>query len=109
MELANRDFVIRQQPNMVWFQMDNMVCMEETDFNYINNRLYISRQLIIGDNERQTKHEFSLRLYSLNEIGQLLHHAGFAVTKVSGHRATPGAFFGPESAKLIIVAKRRGE
>ncbi|MBN2531101.1 MAG: class I SAM-dependent methyltransferase [Deltaproteobacteria bacterium] len=109
LELANRDFVIRQQPNMVWFQMDNMVCMEETDFNYINNRLYISRQLIIGDNSRQSKHEFSLRLYSLHEIGQLLHQAGFAVVKVSGHRATPGAFFGPESSKLIIVAERRGE
>ncbi|MBN2340159.1 MAG: methyltransferase domain-containing protein [Deltaproteobacteria bacterium] len=109
LELANRDFVIKQQPNMVWFQMDNMVCMEETDFNYINNRLYISRQLIIGDNEKQSKHEFSLRLYSLHEIGQLLHQAGFAVVKVSGHRATPGAFFGPESAKLIIIAERRGE
>ena len=109
LELANRDFVIRQQPNMVWFQMDNMVCMEETDFNYINNRLYISRQLIIGDNEKQSKHEFSLRLYSLHEIGQLLHQAGFAVVKVSGHRATPGAFFGPESSKLIIIAERRGE
>jgi SAM-dependent methyltransferase len=109
LELANRDFVIRQQPNMVWFQMDNMVCMEETDFNYINNRLYISRQLIIGDNEKQSKHEFSLRLYSLHEIGQLLHLAGFAVIKVSGHRATPGAFFGPESSKLIIIAERRGE
>ncbi len=109
LEVANRDFVIRQQPNMVWFQMDNMVCMEETDFNYINNRLYISRQLIIGDNERQTKHEFSLRLFSLSDIGQLLHHTGFAVLKVSGHRATPGAFFGPESAKLIIVAERRGD
>ena len=108
-ELANRDFVIRQQPNMVWFQMDNMVCMEETDFNYINNRLYISRQLIIGDNEKQSKHEFSLRLYSLHEIGQLLHQAGFAVVKVSGHRATPGAFFGPESSKLIIIAERRGD
>lgn len=109
LELSNRDFVIRQQPNMVWFQMDNMVCMEETDFNYINNRLYISRQLIIGDNEKQSKHEFSLRLYSLHEIGQLLHQAGFAVIKVSGHRATPGAFFGPESSKLIIIAERRGE
>ncbi|MBN2718424.1 MAG: class I SAM-dependent methyltransferase [Deltaproteobacteria bacterium] len=109
LELANRDFVIRQQPNMVWFQMDNMVCMEETDFNYINNRLYISRQLIIGDNEKQSKHEFSLRLYSLHEIGQLLHQAGFAVIKVSGHRATPGAFFGPESSKLIIIAERRGD
>jgi hypothetical protein len=83
--------------------------MEETDFNFINNRLYINRQIIIGDNERQTHHEFSLRLFSLNEIGQYLHHAGFAVLKVSGHRATPGAFFGAESPKIIVVAKRRGD
>ncbi|MCK9521567.1 MAG: methyltransferase domain-containing protein [Proteobacteria bacterium] len=107
LEVANRDFVVKQQPNLLWFQMDNMVCMEETDFNYINSRLYITRQLIIGDNEKQSRHEFSLRLYSLHEIGQMMHATGFAVTKVSGHRATPGAFFGPESSKLIIVAERR--
>ena len=106
-ELANRDYVVPDQPNMVWFEMDGVVCMEETDFNYINSRLYVNRQLIMNNGERQSKHEYSVRLYSLHEIGQLLHSAGFAVTKVSGHYATSGAFFGPDSPRLIIVAERR--
>ena len=106
-EIANRDFVIAQQPNMTWFQADNLVCMEETDFNYINSRLYITRQVIMGDNQSQSRYNFSIRLYSLHEIGLMLHHAGFAVTKVSGHHATPGAFFGGDSSKIIILAERR--
>jgi hypothetical protein len=87
--------------------MDGVVCMEETDFNYINSRLYVTRQLILNNGTRQKKHEYSVRLYSLHEVGQLLHNAGFAVTKVSGHHATPGSFFGTDSPSIFIVAERR--
>ncbi len=107
LEIANRDFVTTKQPNLMWFEMENVISMEETDFNYISSRLVVTRQLIINGGERQAKHEISLRLYSLHEIGQLLHSVGFAVKKVSGHYATPGAFFGPDSSQIIIVAERR--
>lgn len=107
LELVNRDFVLGRQPNLTWFEGQDVVCMEETDFNYINSRLYVTRQLIVGGGVRQARHEFSLRLYSLHEVGQILHSIGFAVNHVSGHTATPGCFFGADSARMIIRAERR--
>ena len=106
-EVANRDHVITRQPTLKWFESDDVVVMEESDFNFINSRLYVSRQLILNGGKRQAKHQYSVRLYSLHEIGQLLHNAGFAVSKISGHPATPGSFFGVVSERLIIVAERR--
>jgi ubiquinone/menaquinone biosynthesis C-methylase UbiE len=106
LEVINRDFVIGKQPNLTWFQGRDVVCMEETNFNYINSRLYVSRQLILGAGARQSKHEYSLRIYSLHEIGLILHSTGFTVNHVSGNLATPGVFFGSESPRLIIRAER---
>jgi SAM-dependent methyltransferase len=107
LDLVNRDFVLGKQPNLTWFEGQDVVCMEETDFNYINSRLYVTRQLIVGGGVRQARHEFSVRLYSLHEIGQILHGVGFSVNHVSGHTATPGSFFGLDSARMIIRAERR--
>jgi SAM-dependent methyltransferase len=107
LEIANRDHAITSQPSLLWFEMGDVVSMEETDFNYINSRLYVNRQIILDGGQRQTKHEYSVRLYALHEIGQILHNSGFAVTRVSGHVASPGAFFGVDSERLIIVAQRR--
>jgi len=107
LEMVNRDYIITKQPNLIWFEGDGVVCMEETDFSYITSRLHVKRQIIVGNGERQRSHEFSLRLYSLHEIGQLLHGAGFSVIQVGGHPATPGAFFGADSAQMVIVAERR--
>jgi hypothetical protein len=48
-----------------------------------------------------------VRLYSLHEIGRVLHEAGFRVVEVSGHPATPGAFFDADSPRVITVAERK--
>jgi SAM-dependent methyltransferase len=106
LELTNRDHAITDQPNLTWFAGGGCICMEETDFNYINSRLYLTRQLIMNETNNQVKHEFSVRLYSLHELGTMLHKAGFIVVKVAGHPATPGAFFGADSAQLIILSER---
>ena len=59
------------------------------------------------DDGRQREFEYSIRLYSLHELGQVLHEAGFRILEVSGHTRTPGAFFGPSSRELIILAQKR--
>ena len=105
LDVANRDYVISQVPQLTWFEGNGSVCMEETHFNFINSRLYVARQLIIEKEGRQVKHELSLRLYSLHELGLMLHNAGFRVSRISGHTATPGAFFGPDSTRTIILAE----
>ena len=106
LETVNRDFVIRSQPNLVWFQGDGCVVMEESSFNYIASRLAVKRNVILDDG-RQRESMYSIRLYSLHELGQILHLRGFRVVEITGREAMPGVFFGADSPKLIILAERR--
>lgn len=108
LDVVNRDYVIRSQPNLIWFEGDGCVCMEESEFNYFTSRLHVKRTVIL-DNGRQLENEYSLRLYSLHELGQLMNASGFRVSEVSGRDALPGVFFGHESPNLMIVAQRRPE
>jgi len=106
LDVVNRDYVIRSQPNLVWFQGDGCVCMEESELNYFTSRLQVKRTMMHEDG-RQTDAEYSLRLYSLHEIGQLLNPLGFRVIEVSGQPATRGVFFGTDSSRIIALAERR--
>jgi SAM-dependent methyltransferase len=106
LDVANRDFVIGNQPNLVWFEGDRTVCIEETSFNYVTSRLLVKRTVIREDGY-QYEHFYSLRLYSLHELGQLMHHRGFRVARVSSYEAAPGAFFGFESPRMLVLAERR--
>jgi len=105
-DVVNRDHVIRTQPNLIWFEGDGCVCMEESEFNFFTSRLHVKRTVIL-ETGKQRENEYSLRLYSLHELGQLLHQAGFRVIEVSGREALPGVFFGQESPNMMVVAERR--
>lgn len=106
LDVVNRDYVFKTQPNNVWFQGDGCVVMEESNANFINSRLTVKRQVMLDDG-RQSETVYSIRLYALHELGQLLHQRGFRVVEVSGREATPGVFFGAESPRLLVVAERR--
>lgn len=106
LDVVNRDYVTRSVPNSAWFQGDGCVVMEEMNCNYINSRLTVKRQVMLDDG-RQNETLYTIRLYSLHELGQILHQRGFRVVEVSGRHATPGVFFGADSPQLIIVAERR--
>jgi SAM-dependent methyltransferase len=105
LDVVNRDYVIRGQPNNVWFEGDGCVVMEETQVNYISSRLHVKRTVMLDDG-RQRESAYSVRLYSLHELGQMLHKS-FRVVEVSGREATPGVFFGADSPRLLVVAERR--
>jgi SAM-dependent methyltransferase len=106
LEVVNRDFAIRGQPNLVWFQGDGCVVMEETTFNFISSRIGVKRNVILDDG-RQRETNYSIRLYALHELGQILHQRGFRVVEITGREAMPGVHFGADSPKLIILAERR--
>jgi SAM-dependent methyltransferase len=106
LDVVNRDHVIPSQPNLVWFEGDGCVCMEETQLNYITSRLQVKRTVILDDGRQRESH-YSIRLYSLHELGQILHQKGFRVAQVSGLEATPGVFLGADSPRMIILAERR--
>lgn len=108
LDVVNRDFAIRSQPNLVWFQGDDCVCMEESEFNYSTSRLHVKRTVMQEDG-RQSDSEYSIRLYSLHELYALLRQEGFRVLEVSGQEATRGIFFGMNAPRVLLLATRTNQ
>ncbi|MDI7267753.1 MAG: methyltransferase domain-containing protein [Myxococcota bacterium] len=106
LETCNRDHVIREMPRSTWFQGEDRQYLEEVDFNYITSRLVIHRSWALPGGDQESA-DYSIRLYSLHELGMMLHSSGFRVSEVTGHYATPGVFFGSDSARLITLAEKR--
>jgi SAM-dependent methyltransferase len=105
-DVVNRDHVVRSQPNLIWFQGDGCVCMEESDFNYFTSRLVVKRTMMQEDGQ-QSEADYSVRLYSLHELGQMMQQMGFRVLEVSGQEATRGTFFGTQSPRILMLSERR--
>ena len=82
------------------------MCIDDAKFNSIASRLRVKRTLMLDDGASREL-DYSLRLYSLHELGRLLHQAGFSVLEVSGNIASPGAFFGASAPRILVLAKKR--
>jgi SAM-dependent methyltransferase len=106
LDVANRDFVVRQSPSLAWFEGDGCVCMDEMNIDFITSRMRVKRTMMLDDG-RTREIEYSMRIYSLHELGKILHDQGFKVCEVSGKIATPAVFFGNESPRTIILAEKR--
>jgi SAM-dependent methyltransferase len=106
LDVVNRDFLIRQSPSLAWFEGDGCVCMDEMSVDFITSRMKVKRTMMLDDG-RSREIEYSMRIYSLHELGKVLHDHGFKVCEVSGRVATPGVFFGNESPRTIILAEKR--
>ncbi|HMI92950.1 MAG TPA: methyltransferase domain-containing protein, partial [Polyangiales bacterium] len=106
LDVVNRDYAIALQPNLVWFEGDECVVMEESDFNYFNSRLSVKRTMMREDG-RQSQADYAIRLYSLHELGQMMQQMGFRVIEVSGQEAIRGAFFGSCSPRILMLGERR--
>lgn len=106
LDVVNRDFAVANAPSLVWFEGDGCVCMDEMSVDWITSRIRVKRTMMMDDG-RTREIEYTVRAYSLHELGKLLHDAGFRVTEVSGHPATRGAFFGADSPRTIILAEKR--
>ena len=102
----NRDYVAREAPSLVWFEGDGCICMDEMQMDFITSRLRVKRTMMIDDG-RSKEIEYSVRAYSLHELGKMLHDAGFRVAEVTGKIQTPGVFFGCESPRIVILAEKR--
>jgi SAM-dependent methyltransferase len=104
-DVTNRDFVAAQSPSQVWFEGDACVCMDDMSVDFITSRLRVKRSLILDDGSTR-ECNYSVRLYSLHELGKLLHEAGFRVAEASGHPSMPGVFMGQHSPRIIILAQK---
>lgn len=106
LDVCNRDFLAVRQPNLVWFEGEGCICMDETNLDAISSRLKVKRTVML-DSGRTREIEYSIRLYGLHELGKILHDAGFKVLEVTGHPSVPGVFFGAESPRCIVLAEKR--
>lgn len=106
LDVVNRDYVMSRQPSMAWFEGEGCVCMDEMYINAITSRMHVKRTMMMEDG-RQREIDYSIRLYSLHELGKLLHDAGFRVVEASGDTSTPGVYFGAESPRILILAEKR--
>jgi SAM-dependent methyltransferase len=105
LDVTNRDYVAPRQPSLVWFEGDGCVCMDEMHVDFFSSRLRVKRTVMFEDG-RSKEVDYSIRLYTLHELGKMLHECGFKVVEVTGHPAHPGVFFGSESPRIIILAER---
>jgi hypothetical protein len=80
--------------------------MDEMNVDFIASRMRVKRTIMLDDG-RSREIEYSVRVYSLHELGRILHEHRFKVCEVSGRAATPGVFFGNESPRIIILAEKR--
>jgi len=106
LDVVNRDFLARQSPSLAWFEGDGCVCMDEMQVDWITSRMRVKRTMMMEDG-RSKEIEYSIRVYSLHELGKMLHESGFRVVEVSGRFETPGVFFGTESPRTMILAEKR--
>ncbi len=106
LDMINRDYVVRDLPARIWWEGTGCVVLEEVDFNYFTSRLESKRSVVFEDGHH-VEQEISIRLYSLHELGKILHHAGFRVLEVSGHYGHRTRFFGSQSRSLMLLAERR--
>ncbi len=106
LDVVNRDYIVRQAPSLAWFEGQGCVCMDEMQMDFITSRIRVKRTMMIDDG-RSKEIEYSIRAYSLHELGKLLHDSGFRVAEVTGKIQTPGVFFGCESPRIVILAEKR--
>jgi SAM-dependent methyltransferase len=105
LDIPNRDFVIDHEPSQNWFEADGCVCMDDMRLDYITSRLLVKRTIMLDDG-RNKECYYSMRLFSLHEVGRLLHEMGFRVIQVSGAVTTPGVFLGSTSPRLIVLVTK---
>ena len=106
LDVINRDYLIRQAPSLAWFEGEGCICMDEMSIDWITSRMRVKRTMMMDDG-RTKEIEYSVRVYSLHELGKILHESGFRVAEVSGRASTPGVFFGNESPRTLILAEKR--
>ena len=105
LDVVNRDYVAASSPCQLWYEGDACVCMDDMDLDFITSRMNVKRSVILDDG-RTREVTYSVRVYSLHELGKMLHDVGFRVTEASGHPSTPGVFFGEHSPRIIILAQK---
>lgn len=106
LDVVNRDYVVGEMPSRTWWEGHECVFLEEVEFDNHFSVLHTKRSFIYEDGSPPREFSSYIRLYSLHELRQLLHFAGFRVLEVSGNIHHRGSFLGPSSPRIILLAER---
>ena len=107
LEVLNRDHIVQQMPARSWWEGKDCVFLEEVDFEPGSSVLHTKRSFIYEDGTPPLEQNSFIRLYSLHELTNLLHGAGFRVLEISGEIHHRGRFLGPQNSRLIVLAERK--
>ncbi|MEN6566503.1 MAG: class I SAM-dependent methyltransferase [Veillonellales bacterium] len=103
-DLLNRDWMVRNNLNRYWRE-PNGDCVLSYKVELVDGIATMKRQLINQITGAKTQYEFTLRAYSLTEMASILQQSGFQI------QTTYGGFdkreYGPDTPRMIIVAKRQ--
>jgi len=105
LDLVNRDYVVSRLPSLVWFEGQRCICMDDAHLEDASSRLVVHRTVLFEEG-RSREYDYSMRLFSSHELRAMLERVGFRIVELSGQVATPGAFFGADSPRLIVLAER---
>jgi SAM-dependent methyltransferase len=105
LDVANRDYALRGIPTRNWWEGDGCLVQEDIEFDHLTSRLAIKRFAVFADG-MQREYNISMRLYAVHELVRMAQMVGFEVREISGSRHTPGAFFGPESNRIILTMEK---
>ncbi len=106
LDVVNRDYVASEMPSRTWWEGHECVFLEEVEFDNHFSVLHTKRSFIYEDGSPPREFSSYIRLYSLHELRQLLHFAGFRVLEVSGGIHHRGSFLGPTSPRVIVLAEK---
>lgn len=86
-----------------WFKHKNMYVLMENSFNKSLNQEEV-KMIIIDEKGNTQKTDFSVKLYSLDQITDMLNKTGFSLEKKYG--GTDFSEYSNISNKMILVAKK---
>jgi len=102
LDLANRDHIVKGFRERDWAEFAPYYLLEKRFLDIRNSKL-TSNWIIIRKNTVETKSiVHAVRLYTLNQIHQLLSRTGLAITKVYGGYESQE--FNLEASRMIILA-----
>jgi len=104
-ETANRDFIVRHNPPVQVYHPNDMLLIEERQFDGLTGHSHVDVTII--ENGKETHLQHTIRLYTPTELDLLLASVGLFTIQVWGDFR--GGEFTSDSPHLILLAEKVAE
>ncbi len=104
LDLTNREHLIRGFQRRTWRPDKDFIMLEDNFLDLFTSR-WESTRTLISENGKRAEHSFSLRLFSLAEMLNLLNRAGFVLESVYG--GFDFMEYSLDSPRMILVSRKK--